>query len=97
MTFECAIIAVNETLGGDKRVFRHTPVPVNYPTSDKWDPNYEGYPNHWSVPKNYVIGLRLTFAWMKAAVITAMHHLAANGGRGKGIMELYLHTCCIAD
>ena len=31
------------------------------------------------------------------AVITAMHHLAANGGRGKGIMESYLHTCCIAD
>ena len=80
MTFECAIIAVNETLGGDKRVFRHTPVPVNYPTSDKWDPNYEGYPHHRSVPENYVIGLRLTFAWIKASVMTSMHHLEANGG-----------------
>ena len=29
--------------------------------------------------------------------MTAMHHLAANGGRGKGMMELYLHSCCIAD
>ena len=46
---------------GTGEVFRHKTVPKNYPMSDKWDYEYENYPKGRLIPKNYIIGVKLSF------------------------------------
>ena len=65
-------------------MFRHTTVPGDYPTSDKWDSGYDNYPVGRLILENYIVGTKLNFKWMRNAVMAAMHNVLVNKGKGKG-------------